>query len=258
MTVHDFNASLDVSNSGKYNELFDACYRAWFPNLEVITRHLLYGYWQTGGIDTSVILTTSQQILIDEKIRLKGPGGRIYNDILLEHVSNDRKNTPGWVCKPLLADFIAYLNVPLGTCYKLPVNDLQNAWEINKNEWISRYGIKPAQNKGYRSLSTPVPVNILLDAIKDLTVLKTKDNNMEYDNTNRGSIWKNDRKETDNHPDFKGSLNVDGKEFWVSAWRRKPDANPNAPALSFSVQPKEQQQQVQQSAPAQAEQDIPF
>jgi hypothetical protein len=61
----------------------------------------------------------------------------------------------------------------------------------------------------------------------------------EYDNTNRGSIWKNDKKETDNHPDFTGSLNVDGTEYWVSAWKRKPDASDKAPALSFSVKPKD-------------------
>ena len=62
----------------------------------------------------------------------------------------------------------------------------------------------------------------------------------EYDNRNRGSIWPNDKKETEKHPDFTGSLNVDGKDFWVSAWKRKPDANPKAPSLSFSVKPKEQ------------------
>jgi len=61
----------------------------------------------------------------------------------------------------------------------------------------------------------------------------------DFDNTNRGSIWKNDKKTTENHPDFTGSINVEGKEFWVSAWKRKADANPKAPALSFSVQPKE-------------------
>jgi hypothetical protein len=65
---------------------------------------------------------------------------------------------------------------------------------------------------------------------------------MEYDNTNRGSIWKNDKKETDKHPDFTGSMNVEGVEYWVSAWKRKEAASPNAPALSFSVKPKEQQQ----------------
>ncbi len=61
----------------------------------------------------------------------------------------------------------------------------------------------------------------------------------EYDNTNRGSIWKNDDKESDKHPDFKGSLNVEGVEYWVSAWKRKPDASAKAPALSFSIKPKE-------------------
>ena len=65
---------------------------------------------------------------------------------------------------------------------------------------------------------------------------------MEYDNTNRGSIWKNEKKETEKHPDFTGSLNVEGVEYWVSAWKRKPDAKENAPALSFSIKRKEARQ----------------
>ena len=63
---------------------------------------------------------------------------------------------------------------------------------------------------------------------------------MEYDNTNRGSIWKNEKKETEKHPDFTGSLNVEGVEYWVSAWKRKPDASDKAPALSFSIKEKEE------------------
>ena len=62
---------------------------------------------------------------------------------------------------------------------------------------------------------------------------------MEFDNTNRGSIWKNDKKETERHPDFTGTLNVEGTEYWVSAWKRKPDASVKAPALSFSIKAKE-------------------
>ena len=40
----------------------------------------------------------------------------------------------------------------------------------------------------------------------------------EYDNTNRGVLFKNDRKENDKHPDYTGSINVDGVEHWLSAW----------------------------------------
>lgn len=71
----------------------------------------------------------------------------------------------------------------------------------------------------------------------------------EFDRTNRGAIWKNDDKREENHPDFKGSLNVDGVEYWVSAWKRKEGASAKAPALSFSVKPKEEQPQTSRQAP---------
>lgn len=72
----------------------------------------------------------------------------------------------------------------------------------------------------------------------------------EYDNTNRGSIWKNEKKTTDAHPDFTGELNVAGMEFWVSAWKRKEGEKPNAPALSFSIKMKEPKVGGQPARPA--------
>ncbi len=84
----------------------------------------------------------------------------------------------------------------------------------------------------------------------------------QFDNTNRGSIWPNDKKETEKHPDFTGSLDVNGVEFWVSAWKRKPDANPKAPSLSFSVKPKEERQPTDYAKPEKGGDDgfdaIPF
>jgi hypothetical protein len=44
---------------------------------------------------------------------------------------------------------------------------------------------------------------------------------MTYDNTNSGMLARNDKKETEKHPDFKGSINVDGVEYWLSAWVRE-------------------------------------
>ena len=41
---------------------------------------------------------------------------------------------------------------------------------------------------------------------------------MEYDTTNRGSLFKNDLKDDAKFPDYKGSINVDGTDYWLSAW----------------------------------------
>jgi len=83
---------------------------------------------------------------------------------------------------------------------------------------------------------------------------------MEYDNTNRGAIWGNKKKTTENHPDFTGDINVEGKEYWVSGWKRKEGASPSSPAMSFSIRIKEDQQIQQPVAVATEvdEDDVPF
>jgi hypothetical protein len=58
------------------------------------------------------------------------------------------------------------------------------------------------------------------------------------DQTNRGAIWKNEKRAKETDADFTGSLDIDGKQYWVNAWKRSPDAAPNSPALKFTVRPK--------------------
>jgi hypothetical protein len=62
--------------------------------------------------------------------------------------------------------------------------------------------------------------------------------NQNYDNTNRGALFKNDRKENENHPDLSGNINVDGKEYWLSGWTKKTEDG-KFKVLSLSVKPKE-------------------
>jgi hypothetical protein len=64
---------------------------------------------------------------------------------------------------------------------------------------------------------------------------------MAYDNTNRGSIWKNDRKTAETHADFAGTINVEGVDYFLNGWLRKADAKPTAPSMSFTVKRKDVQ-----------------
>jgi hypothetical protein len=88
---------------------------------------------------------------------------------------------------------------------------------------------------------------------------------MSYDNTNSGMLAKNDNKQSDNHPDYKGSINVDGVEYWLSGWIKegKPGGKMEGRKFfSLSVQPKEAKapaKPARQSRPSRDEDEsIPF
>ncbi len=56
-----------------------------------------------------------------------------------------------------------------------------------------------------------------------------------YDNNDQIAIWGNDKRQKDTHPHFKGKGTIDGVDYYVSAWKRSEDSNPNAPALKLSL-----------------------
>ncbi len=62
---------------------------------------------------------------------------------------------------------------------------------------------------------------------------------MEYDNEKSGALFKNNRKEKDTHPEYKGSCQIEGKELWISAWLKKSRTGETFMSLAF--QPKEEQ-----------------
>ena len=56
------------------------------------------------------------------------------------------------------------------------------------------------------------------------------------ENNNQGAIWGNTRKQKDTHPDFTGNAIVDGVEYKIAAWKRKPQASAKAPSLTFKFE----------------------
>ncbi len=82
---------------------------------------------------------------------------------------------------------------------------------------------------------------------------------------NSGALFKNDKKESDSHPDYKGSAMIDGSEYWVNGWINTSKAGTKY--MKFSYSPKEQAHanglyQVQQAMAPKieplSEDDIPF
>lgn len=67
--------------------------------------------------------------------------------------------------------------------------------------------------------------------------------------TNSGTLGRNKNKTQDNHPEYSGSAEIDGRAYWLSAWIKKgPDGNK---FFSISFKPKDQQQSSGGSRPAQ-------
>lgn len=60
----------------------------------------------------------------------------------------------------------------------------------------------------------------------------------EFDNRNRGSSFKNDKKTEEKHPDLSGSINIEGVEYWLSSWKKVSKAG--TPFWSHSVRPKQE------------------
>jgi hypothetical protein len=70
-------------------------------------------------------------------------------------------------------------------------------------------------------------------------ILRRGETQMEYDNRNRGALFRNDDKDPNDEKerDYNGTLEVAGTEYWISGWVRTSKKT-GKKYLSLSVKPK--------------------
>lgn len=74
-------------------------------------------------------------------------------------------------------------------------------------------------------------------------------NSGTFDKTNRGTLRKNDKKQEDWHPDYRGDVNVEGTDYWLDATLKQwPDGTRY---MSLKIRRKEPRSDAPRSAPAQ-------
>ena len=71
---------------------------------------------------------------------------------------------------------------------------------------------------------------------------------MEQKN-NTGAIFKNDNKKAENHPDYKGKVNVNGKEMEVALWLKTSAKGVKFMSASFSEPFVKSEPQIQNNEP---------
>jgi hypothetical protein len=80
---------------------------------------------------------------------------------------------------------------------------------------------------------------------------------------NAGSLFRNQKKEKDTHPNLTGSARINGVDYWVSCWS-KPTKDGTDKWLSLAFKPKDEQpvRVAPRQEPAQAAdddlEDLPF
>ena len=69
----------------------------------------------------------------------------------------------------------------------------------------------------------------------------------QYDNTNGGALFPNDKKQKESHPDYRGNINVEGTEYWIKGWKKT--AKTGMRFLSLSLTKKEDTQPITEEDP---------
>ena len=78
---------------------------------------------------------------------------------------------------------------------------------------------------------------------------------MDYDNDFQGVLFKNDKRDKESSPNYRGDCTIGGSEFWLSCWLKTSKKGTSYMSLAFT--PKQEAAAVASTASSQ-ESDAPF
>jgi hypothetical protein len=160
--VHDFDSSLAFEKQHADDILWPKIYMAAFP--DYIGRALSNSLEeQKRGIDAYVRLSLSRTVAVDEKLRTT-----TFDDVCIEWASvyrNGKIVSLGWACKPLDCDYVVYAVPRSKWAILIPHAALVKAMSTYGVVWRGKYPKIVANNSGYQTLSTGVPVPVLTSAV---------------------------------------------------------------------------------------------
>jgi hypothetical protein len=97
-------------------------------------------------------------------------------------------------------------------------------------DWMPKQALDFLKETAARFGATSAPIVLRDSTIGEKTM-------SDFDNTNRGALFRNDQKDKDSDRDYSGTLNVGGTEYWLSGWMKT--SKKGTKFLSLSVKPKE-------------------
>ena len=156
----DFATDLATSQSEEHAQFWNRAFYAGFPGLACWIENRGDNVAQRRGVDAVLHFDNDTVLRVDMKADTHEP-----RNYFLEYVSADTTRAPGWICKSLACDYIAYGFLNHGRCDFLPWRPLSLAWQRYGRKWREQYGEKVVRNRTYNAHGVAVPVPVVRAAM---------------------------------------------------------------------------------------------
>ena len=174
-----FRNQLNDSYEKVWNDLMNAFYKRFFENVESIRVHDIKSddketkiedkKKQKQGVDKTILLKDGTEILVEEKFREAKYWPNRLTDILLEYISIDTKDIPGWVYTSKSDYLVILYKHPLemneSEIYVLPFKSIRK-WVNTHNEEFMACKDIVATNTNWRTISKEVPLEMIMRMIE--------------------------------------------------------------------------------------------